>query len=266
MNINLFLVIGVSIIVTAAAVNPTSLNTDNYQVTYISSAQPCKLASSEDAYVYTILAEDYMAQTNLVSTIGASDPESYYETNIKPRQSADMQVIAPSVGLELSGEEVKNLFLTLSKRELAYHIWAMPRVCHLGDGSGMRVFLRETGLVQNSGEDVEGYGNVFKVFTTIELDFDEEGLVTQLVSVRDETLLGNEVFEGNAPRSPQNTLEVEMSTSTNDATTSDENDSGNFEDVDEEAKVQTSSSTMYSLGIAGLKTVILTFLAMISHS
>ena len=92
-------------------------------------------------------------------------------------------------------------------------------------------------------------------------------MVTQLVSVRDETLLGNEVFEGNAPRSPQNTLEVEVSTSTNDdARTSDENDPGNFEESDEEAKVQTSSSTMISLGIAGLQTVILTFLAMISHT
>ena len=83
--------------------------------------------------------------------------------------------------------------------------------------------------------------------------------------MRDETLLGNEVFEGNAPRSPQNTL-VEVSMSTNDATTSDENDPGNFEEVDEEAKVQTSSSTMISLSIASLQTVILTFLAMISHS
>jgi hypothetical protein len=126
-------------------------STDNYKVTYISNAEPCKLASFEDAYAYTILAEDYMVQTNLISTIGASDPDAYYETNIKPRQSVNMQIIAPSVGLELSGEEVKDLFLTLSKRELAYHIWAMPRVCYLDDGGAMRVYLRETGLVQNSG-------------------------------------------------------------------------------------------------------------------
>jgi len=64
------------------------------------------------------------------------------------------------------------------------------------------IFLRETGLVENSGDNVEGYGNVFTVFTTIELDFNKEGLVTQLVSVRDETLLGNDVFQGNAPSEP----------------------------------------------------------------
>ena len=166
----------------AAAATPTSLNITNYQVTYISSAQSCKLASFEDAYAYTILAEDYMSHTNLISTIGASDPDTYYKTKVEPLQSDNMQIIAPSVGLELSGEEVKELFLSLSKRELAYHIWAMPRVCHLNDGGGMRVYLRETGMVQNSGEDVEGFGNVFTVFTTIELDFEVVAQLTDYVT------------------------------------------------------------------------------------
>ena len=60
-----------------ASATPPSLDIDNYQVTYIPSAPSCKLASFEDAYTYTILAEDYMAQVNLVSTIGASDPDAY---------------------------------------------------------------------------------------------------------------------------------------------------------------------------------------------
>lgn len=193
-------------IMTTAAATPSSLDVDNYQVTYIPSAPSCRLANYKDAYTYTILAEDYMAQVNLISTIGGSNPDTYYERNVLPRQSDDMKmVIAPSVGLTLSGEDIRELFLTFAKRELAYHTWAMPRVCHLDEDGGMRVALRETGLVQNSGDNVEGYGNVFTVFTTIELDFNKEGLVTQLVSVRDETLLGNDVFQGNAPSEPPKT-------------------------------------------------------------
>ena len=42
-----------------------------YQVPYVADFHTCKLASSDVAYRYSILAEDYMVQTNLISTIGA---------------------------------------------------------------------------------------------------------------------------------------------------------------------------------------------------
>lgn len=37
-------------------------------------------------------------------------------------------VIAPSVGLTLSGEDIRELFLTFAKRELAYHIFKGNRL------------------------------------------------------------------------------------------------------------------------------------------
>ena len=87
---------------TTAAATPSSLDVDNYQVTYIPSASSCRLSNYKDAYTYTILAEDYMAQVNLISMIGKEDPDTYYERNVLPRQSDDMKmVIAPSVGLTL---------------------------------------------------------------------------------------------------------------------------------------------------------------------
>ena len=89
------------------------------------------------------------------------------------------------------------LFINLSKRQLANHIWSQPRVCIDSDDE-VRVYLREYGLVQNNMGG-EGGGDVLNVFTTIQLDFDGEGKVKRLVSVRDQTLVGNEVFEGNAP-------------------------------------------------------------------
>lgn len=222
MNLIRIQALAASIVATAAGTPPPSLDTQNYRVTYIPGAESCRLASLEDAYFYTILAEDYMAQVNLISTLGASDPEGYYEANVAPRQSDDMQVIAPSVGLELSGKDVEQLFLTFARRELAYHIWAMPRACRLDDDDGrMRVFLRETGYVKNDDrdgdEEVEGYGNVFTVFTTIQLDFDADGKVTRLVSVRDGTLLGNEVYEGNAPvEPPVAVVELKLGSSASD--------------------------------------------------
>ena len=173
------------------------LDFDNYQVQYQPQLGRCQLASADEAYKYTILAEDYMIQVNLVATIGAEDPDAFYEENVLPRQANNMEVIAPSVGLELTGDDVRQLFVTLSKRRLAYHIWTMPRVCLRPDGRAS-VYLRETGNVQN-GEDGEGGGEVFRVFTSIRLDFNRLGKVRRLVSVRDQTLLGNEVFEGYAP-------------------------------------------------------------------
>jgi len=65
-------------IMTTAVATPSSLDVvDNYQVTYIPSAPSCRLANCKDAYTYTILAEDYMAQVNLISTIGKEDPDIY---------------------------------------------------------------------------------------------------------------------------------------------------------------------------------------------
>ena len=127
-----------------------------------------------------------------------SNPDVYYQDHIAPRQAHNMEVIAPSVGLQLSGEDVRELFLTtFSKRSLAYHIWSQPRVCIRSQG-WVRVYLREYGLVKN-GEDGEGSGNVMNVFTNIQLDFDRRGKVRRLVSVRDNTLLGDELFDGPAP-------------------------------------------------------------------
>ena len=174
-----------------------ALDFDNYEVQYQNQVGRCQLASVDEAYKYTILAEDYMIQINLVATVGADDPDAFYEQNVLPRQANNMEVVAPSVGLELTGEDVRQLFVTLSKRRLAYHIWTMPRVCLRPDGRAS-VYLRETGNVQN-GEDGEGGGDVFRVFTSVRLDFNRLGKVRRLVSVRDQTLLGNEVFEGNAP-------------------------------------------------------------------
>ena len=182
----------------ATLVSAEVLEFDDYQVPY----QPaqdgrCKLASADEAYEYTILAEDYLVQTNLVATIGADNPDAYYEENIAPRQASNFEVVAPSVGLELSGDDVRQLFLDLSTRRLAYHVWTMPRVCLHSDGRAS-VYFRETGNVQNS-DDGEGAGVVLSVFTSIRLDFTRRKKVRRLVSIRDQTLLGNEVFDGNAP-------------------------------------------------------------------
>lgn len=107
-----------------------------------------------------------------------------------------MEVIAPSVGLQLSGDDVRELFLLFSKRSLAYHIWSQPRVCIRSQGR-VRVYLREYGLVKND-DDGEGSGKIINVFTNIQLDFNRYGKVRRLVSVRDNTLLGDELFDGPA--------------------------------------------------------------------
>uniref|UniRef100_A0A7S0FPX0 Uncharacterized protein n=1 Tax=Minutocellus polymorphus TaxID=265543 RepID=A0A7S0FPX0_9STRA len=174
-----------------------ALDFDDYQVQYQPQVGRCKLASADEAYKYTILAEDYLVQTNLVATIGADDPDAYYQQRIAPRQSNNFEVVAPSVGLELSGDDVRQLFINLSARRLAYHVWTMPRVCRRPDGR-VSVYFRETGTVQN-GEDGEGGGDILRVFTSIRLDFNSLDKVRRLVSVRDQTLLGGEIFEGNAP-------------------------------------------------------------------
>ena len=80
---------------------------------------------------------------------------------------------------------------SISRRE------GSPRVCLRSDGRAS-VYFRETGNVQN-GEDGEGEGDVLRVFTSIRLDFNRRKKVRRLVSIRDQTLLGNEVFEGDAP-------------------------------------------------------------------
>eukprot|EP00561_Arcocellulus_cornucervis_P003964 CAMPEP_0185812392 /NCGR_PEP_ID=MMETSP1322-20130828/9291_1 /TAXON_ID=265543 /ORGANISM="Minutocellus polymorphus, Strain RCC2270" /LENGTH=204 /DNA_ID=CAMNT_0028508925 /DNA_START=38 /DNA_END=653 /DNA_ORIENTATION=- len=91
------------------------LEFDDYQVPYqTAQVGRCKLASADEAYEYSILAEDYLVQTNLVATIGADNPDAYYEENIAPRQASNFEVVAPSVGLELSGDDVRQLFLNLS--------------------------------------------------------------------------------------------------------------------------------------------------------
>ena len=118
------------------------LEFDDYQVPY----QPaqvgrCKLASADEAYEYTILAEDYLVQTNLVATIGADNPDAYYEENIAPRQASNFEVVAPSVGLELSGDDVRQLFLDLShlatQRRLAHKtaLGGLPKVQGFADGN-----------------------------------------------------------------------------------------------------------------------------------
>ena len=114
------------------------LEFDDYQVPYqTAQVGRCKLASADEAYEYSILAEDYLVQTNLVATIGADNPDAYYEENIAPRQASNFEVVAPSVGLELSGDDVRQLFLNLSTRRLAYHVWTMPRVCLHSDGASI---------------------------------------------------------------------------------------------------------------------------------
>jgi hypothetical protein len=102
------------------------------------------------------------------------------------------------------------------------------------------------------------------VFTSIALDFDEEGLVTQLVSVRDETLLNDEVFEGNAPIRKPSTPEVGVSSSINNKEegTQDDNDSpGSDGEFNEEIKSDNSSSAaMFSNDITGIRILFLSFL------
>ena len=121
----------------AATLAAEVLDFDDYRVPY----QPaqvgrCKLASADEAYEYTILAEDYLVQTNLVATIGAENPEAYYEENIAPRQANNFEVLAPSVGLELSGDDVRQLFLNLSTRRLASGMPSLRR-------TGERLFSRD---------------------------------------------------------------------------------------------------------------------------
>ena len=198
MFLHVLYLFALSLLSAATLAAAEALDFDDYRVPY----QPaqvgrCKLASADEAYELTILAEDYLVQTNLVATIGAENPDAYYEENIAPRQANNFEVVAPSVGLELSGDDVRQLFLNLSTRRLAYHVWTMPRVCLRSDGRAS-VYFRETGNVQN-GEDGEGGGDVFRVFTSIRVDFNRRKKVRRLVSIRDQTLLGNEVFEGNAP-------------------------------------------------------------------
>lgn len=172
--------------------------TNDYKVQYLpddqninTRQQECNLANAEEAYKYTILAEDFMVQVNLIAT-GTDNPEQYFADNVAPRIASDMTISAPSVGLELSGPEAAlELFLTLADRNFAYHMWDMPRVCRLSDGR-MKVYFREFGFVQND-EDGEGGGDIFNVFTAIELAFNENNEVDRLVSTRRNTIVGGEL-------------------------------------------------------------------------
>lgn len=166
-----------------------------YDVTYIPKAEQqnylChNLANAEESLRYSILAEDYMIQTNLIVT-GTDDPESFYEEKIAPRQNKNIIVSAPSVGVEASGiDEVRQLFVGLaSNRIFAYHIWDQIRVCQNDDDS-YTVYMREYGLVQEEGQ------NMINVFTTIALRFEDE-LVAKLISVRRNTLRNGIFVQGN---------------------------------------------------------------------
>ena len=168
--------------------------TQPYMVQYLppTSYQNCQLATAEEAYKYTILAEDFMVQTNLISTT-VYDPEQYFEENIAPRITNDITISAPSVGLEVSGVDgATDLFLTFAERRLAYHVWDQARVCKSPDDEDMtKVYLREYGYVQNTDEG-EGNGGIFNVFTTIELTFNGN-LISRLVSTRRNTILDGDL-------------------------------------------------------------------------
>ena len=166
----------------------------NYQVHYITGRPDCDLADANEAYKYTILAEDYMVQTNLIVT-AADDREAYYDEVIAPLQAEDITVSVPQLNVERTGEEVRDLFVeAIGSRQFAYHIWDQPRVCRNAGGRSFTVYLREYGLVQEAQAS-----DHINVFTTIALTIDTNGLVERLVSNRENTLIRGTFFDGNGP-------------------------------------------------------------------
>lgn len=168
--------------------------TTNYRVHYIAGRPNCDLADANEAYKYTILAEDYMVQTNLIVT-AADDREAYYNEVIAPLQTEDITVSVPQLNIERTGEEVRDLFVeAIGSRQFAYHIWDQPRVCRNAGGRSFTVYLREYGLVQAAQAS-----DHINVFTTIALTIDGNGLVERLVSNRENTLIDGTFFDGNGP-------------------------------------------------------------------
>lgn len=164
----------------------------NYQVQYYPEAPLCALVTDANkAYKYTLLAEDYMIHVNEITT-SQLDPFTYYRTNVVPRQDTDMEISihAGALDFDVQGTEaIEEFFVQLHTRDLAYHVWTMPRVCRVAgtnqNAPTTKVYLREYGLVQDSGEAAS---SLLNVFTTIELIFDDQGMATKLVSTRRNTL------------------------------------------------------------------------------
>ncbi len=168
----------------------------NYHVHYINGHPNCDLADANEAYYYTILAEDYMVQTNLIVT-AADDQEAYYDEVIAPLQAQDITVSVPQLNIERTGEEVRDLFVqAIGSRQFAYHIWDQPRVCRDAGGRSFTVYLREYGLVQQENTQASDH---ITVFTTIALTIDTDGLVERLVSNRENTLIDGTFFDRNGP-------------------------------------------------------------------